>query len=338
MKGKCKVGIDAQQLTKAIEAGEDVDRLYFLFEHGDMTAESIELAQQHGVVVVPSVNVFHYPKDHMNQAARDLDQLLGLGVTHFQIDSVYEQFCRRDGYEIRRYQAPEAVQAVAVDTDFFYAIANKTIGKYKKRTGELVKRWQSRKDISLTHLNSGTVRDGKLYCAHSNYPRHPKTSSVEIWNASNLEHVDSHSFGIYEGSLTWVDWHDESWWAVFAHYSTPTRANRATDNSSTSLVRFDSEWRRLGAWTFPQTVLDRFHPYSCSGGSWGPDASIYCSGHDHGEIYQLRLPRSGSTLVHSATLQVPITGQGFAWDRGKSFEVFGINRPKQEVLVWKLFE
>jgi hypothetical protein len=29
---------------------------------------------------------------------------------------------------------------------------------------------------------------------------------------ATMEHVDTHSFGIHQGSATWVDRHDGSWW------------------------------------------------------------------------------------------------------------------------------
>ena len=232
--------------------------------------------------------------------------------------------------EIARFDAPEAVQAVAVDAKHFYAIANSRIGKYDKRTGDRVATWSSTDELPLKHLNSGIVMDGKLYCAHSNYPTSPETSSVEIWDAVSLEHIASHSFGIYEGSLTWIDQRDGAWWAVFAHYN---REGNDKTNRWTSLVKFDTEWRRLAAWTFPDEVVSRFTPNSCSGGSWGPDGMLYCSGHDLGELYRLELPRSGSILKHVDTIELPITGQGFAWDRNEQHRVFGINRPKRQVVV-----
>ena len=40
--------------------------------------------------------------------------------------------------ELRRFKAAEARQAVAVDAHHFYAIGNREIGKYDKRTGERV--------------------------------------------------------------------------------------------------------------------------------------------------------------------------------------------------------
>jgi len=230
--------------------------------------------------------------------------------------------------EVGRFKAPEAFQAVAVDANHIYAIGNSTIGKYDRRTRELVGRWNSTPDIPLVHLNSGVVIDGKLYCAHSNYPTNPETSSIEIWDTQKLEHVGSHSFGIYEGSLTWIDRRDGNWWAAFAHY---TRPGQAKDNRWTTLVRFDKQWRRLNAWTFPEHLLERFQPNSCSGGCWGPDGLLHVTGHDLGEVYRLALPASGSELKHIDTIQIPITGQGIAWDlAGK--RLFGIRRPDRQVL------
>lgn len=235
--------------------------------------------------------------------------------------------------ELQRFDAPEATQAVAVDGGHFYAIANSRIGKYDRDSGKLVASWQASDEFPLTHLNSGLVRDGRLYCAHSNFPKFPNTSSVEIWDTQTLEHVDSHSFGIYEGSLTWVDWKDDSWWAVFAHYTIKVNDNpRSRDNRWTSLVRFDPQWRRQAGWVFPQEVLDRFDPHSCSGGGWGPDGVLYCTGHDLGEVYRLQLPRSGSTLVLTSPLTAPFTGQGIAWDHRQQL-LFGISRPKRQVIV-----
>ena len=121
--------------------------------------------------------------------------------------------------EVRRYDAPEAVQAVAVDADYFYAIGDDVVAKYTKAGGELVKRWKSSPEFPLSHLDSGVVIEGRLYCANSNYPHFPETSSVEVWDVDTLEHVESHSLGVLDGSMTWVDRRDGAWWAGFAHYS-----------------------------------------------------------------------------------------------------------------------
>ncbi len=261
----------------------------------------------------------------MNTAPRLLPAIVALLLS--------TKLCAEDGFvELRRFDAPEAIQAVAVDDGHFYAITNSRIGKYNRESGKQVATWRASDEYPLTHLNSGLVRDGRLYCAHSNYPKYPNTSSVEIWDTKTLEHVGSHSFGIYEGSLTWVDWHDDSWWAVFAHYTRKSTENpRTKDNRWTSLIRFDGKWRRQAGWVFPQQVLDRFESNSCSGGAWGPDGALYCTGHDHGEVYRLELPKAGSTLVLTKTLPAPITGQGIAWDHTNNL-LLGISRPKRQVI------
>jgi glycerophosphoryl diester phosphodiesterase len=92
---KAKIGVNRQKLTAAIERGEDVARRYFLFAHAaGIDADALDLCRRHGVTVVPSINTFHYPADrHLELAAADIARLKKLGVTHFQIDSVYEKFC-----------------------------------------------------------------------------------------------------------------------------------------------------------------------------------------------------------------------------------------------------
>ena len=235
---------------------------------------------------------------------------------------------------LKRFDAAEAVQAVAVDGSHFYAIANTVIGKYDKETGGLVARWKASDEASLRHMNAGIVLDGKLYCAHSNYPHFPEASSVEIFDTATLEHVGNHSLGIYEGSLTWIDWHDDAWWAVFAHYSSKVNdAPFAKPHAYTSLVKFDREWRRMAGWVFPEEVLDLFAPQSCSGGGWGPDGQLYCTGHDRPEIYQMALPQAGSALVLKRTIPVEITGQGVAWDKSRPGVLYGISRVKKQVIV-----
>lgn len=236
--------------------------------------------------------------------------------------------------EVARLTVPEARQAVAVDKNCFYAIANRAIGKYDKESGTLIKRWEASTALPLEHLNSGIVIGNELYCAHSNFPRYPETNSVEVWDTNGLEHLRSYSLGICEGSLTWVDWYEDAWWAVFAHYSEKVNSDpHAKQTAWTSLVKFDRQWRRLAGWVFPAEVIKQFHPHSCSGGSWGSDGLLYCTGHDRGELYALALPQAGSTLKLLKTYAVPFTGQGFAWDPGSARIAYGINRANGEVVV-----
>jgi len=92
--GKAKVGVTFARLKEAVAAGEQAARLYFLFEWGKtLTAEQVKFAQGQGVTVVPSVNSFHYGAD-VEQSLRlgtaDIRRLRPMGVTEFQMDSVYE--------------------------------------------------------------------------------------------------------------------------------------------------------------------------------------------------------------------------------------------------------
>jgi len=95
-KGRARIGVNRAELQQALKRGEPVSKLYFLFFHGrDFTAEDVELCRRTGVPAVPSINIFHYPEgDNMAQARRDIERLRRLGVTHFQIDSVYDRWLR----------------------------------------------------------------------------------------------------------------------------------------------------------------------------------------------------------------------------------------------------
>jgi hypothetical protein len=234
---------------------------------------------------------------------------------------------------VQQFKCIEAGQGAAVDDTHFYAITNRRIGKYEKGTGKLVAQWKDAKDGPLRHMNAGVVVDGKLYCAHSTWPVQPWVSSVEIWDASTLTHIGSHSFGDYGGALNWVDWHDGHWWAVFVYYS---RKEGPEHVRRTRLVKFDSQWRQLASWAFPTELLQRFAPSSNSGGSFGPDGLLYCTGHDRYEIYALRIPKSGSILEWVDTLPAPFAGQAFVWDRSQPGTLYGI--AKGHVVEAKIVE
>lgn len=92
--GKAKVGVTFARLREAVAAKQKVSSLYFLFEWGKtLTTEQVKFAQSHGVTVVPSVNTFHYGADvaeSLRLGTADIRRLRPMGVTEFQIDSVYE--------------------------------------------------------------------------------------------------------------------------------------------------------------------------------------------------------------------------------------------------------
>lgn len=237
--------------------------------------------------------------------------------------------------EVRRFAAPEAAQAVAVDRDHIYAIGNHVIAKYDKSTARRVAEWHCERGKPLIHLNSGIVRNGVLYCAHSNYPGVPMVSSIERFDVRTLRHVGSFSFGIGAGSATWVDFHKGHWFVTFGHY-----ANRAAepgrDPRWTSLVQFDVEWRRLQSWVYPDELVSKLGEYSISGGVFTPGGTMLCTGHDNPEVYALRFPEGGSTLELRGTYPVPVKGQGIALDPSQPDVLYGIDRAAREVVAMRL--
>ncbi len=241
---------------------------------------------------------------------------------------------QRKFIEVRRYKIPEARQGIAVDKNYLYAIDTRAIAKYEKSTGKLVSKWEEEKDGPIKHLDSGVIINNKLYCAHSNYPEFPMTSSIEIWDVKSLKHIGSHSFGINWGSCTWVDRYQNYWWAAFAHYN-KWKDSTNTDVRWTTVIKFDDKWRMLESWIFPSEVSKKFGKMSNSGGTWGPDGYLYCTGHDASELYVLKLPSTGSVLELIETVPIDCTGQGFAWDRSDSESIYTIDKAKREVIQSK---
>lgn len=239
--------------------------------------------------------------------------------------------------KIAKFKTEEARQGIAVDEQFFYAIDSRKIAKYHKKTGQLIEYWEEQENGPIIHLDSGVIVNGKLVCAHSNYPNIPMTSSVEIWDAETLEHIETHSFGIRWGSCTWIDRHDDHWWGAFAHYN-KFQDQIGTTNAYTVLVKFDDGWNELESWIYPVEVLERFEGMSNSGGSWGLDGRLYLTGHDRGEIYAMSLPEAGSQLILEEIIPIDIEGQGIAWDKGRQNILYAIHRSKNEVFMFHMIK
>ncbi len=266
-------------------------------------------------------------------AVRRLPQLAALALVACTLSRA--EAPRTGPLEIRRFQAAEARQAVAVDANHFYAIDNRAIGKYDKRTGERVARYEDSEGGEIRHLNSGVALDGRLYCAHSNYPGVPMLSSIEIFDTETLEHVESHSFGMLPGSVTWIDRRNGVWWVGFGNYEgsggIPGRGTAWTE-----VALYDDRWRRVGGYGFPPEVLERFGTRSNSGSAFGPGGLLYATGHDEAELYVLRVPKAGATLELVAVLSVIAEGQGIAWDPSAPRVLYTILKSTREVVVSRL--
>jgi hypothetical protein len=174
-----------------------------------------------------------------------------------------------------------------------------------------------------------------LVCAMSNYPAVPQWSTVEFFDPVTLAHRRTISLGQGIGSLTWVDWHDGAWWAMFANYD-GKGGEPGRDHRYTTLVRFDDHWRRTESWSLPPSILDRIAPRSISGGGWGPDGRLYLTGHDRPELYAVTLPKGGAVLDHVATIPIEAAGQAIDWDESEPGMLYGIDREGGRMLQMRV--
>jgi len=234
--------------------------------------------------------------------------------------------------EIARFKAAEANQGVAVDDEFFYAITNRQIGKYKKSDGSRVDGWKDEKDGPFIHLNAGFIKDDQLIGSHSNFPGVPMFSSVEIWDVKTMKHIGSHSLGLGPGSLTWTTDRDGFHYACFADYEGKS-GNADKGPAYTQLIRYDDQWRVTGGWGFPAELVTKFGSSSASCGAFGPGGFLYVTGHDAQEIYVLDFPKGGSILQWIATIPASLEGQSFSWDPTRKNVLYGIVRKTKEVVV-----
>ncbi len=214
--------------------------------------------------------------------------------------------------------APEANQAAAADDKHVYAITNSVVAKYDRQTGRRV----AVSTGEAQHLNSGFLWDGKLYCAHSNYPKTPELSEIKVLDVESMRLFTFKNFGNFGGSLTWAVRHDGHWWCNFARYG--------AENQGTFLVKFDAEWKESGRWTYPPAVIGKLGQYSLSGGVLR-EKHLLVTGHDDPLLFRLRLPGEGTVLELVGLQAVPFTGQGFAADP-KTGGLVGINRAKRQVV------
>lgn len=239
--------------------------------------------------------------------------------------------------DIRRIPAPEARQGVAADDEFLYVISNHALGKYRKDTGARVTGWECPLGEPLTHLNAGIVYEGRLYCAHSNYPGVPNLSSVEIWDTATMRHIGSHSFGRADGSFTWLDRRNGRWIACFVHYGNKG-AEPGRGPGWTRVVEFDDEWRQTGGWVFPDDLMQKLaaRGFSVSGGAYGPDGFLFVTGHDNTALYVLAMPKAGPTLKWVATIPISAQGQAFSWDPREPSLLYTLSKASREVIIGRV--
>jgi len=161
-------------------------------------------------------------------------------------------------------------------------------------------------------------------------------SSIEIFDPITLNHIDNHSFGIFNGSATWIDRFKGFWYVAFAHY-TGRGSEPGKENSWTKLVKFDVQWRQIESWIFAKKLVERFATRSNSGGVILEDGRILCTGHDNYEIYVLEFPSKGYSLNWINTIPVGSYGQGIAYEKVDDSElIYGIIKKENKVVVTRI--
>lgn len=240
--------------------------------------------------------------------------------------------------ELKRWHVMAANQGVAVDAEHFYGIGNHVLVKHRKDTGEKVGEWIGpRGSSAIIHFNAGWVDGHRLVLSHSNFPQVPMASSLEVYDTRTMRPIETHSLARHFGSLTWAVRHQGYWWACFANYNA-NGGIAGFDQRWTFFAKFDDNWQQLESWLFPPQVIKTWGNSASSGGDWGDDGLLYVTGHDEKELYVLRLPTQGSTLEYITTIDVPIEGQAWAWDRSARGEriIYGISRARQEIIAARI--
>jgi glycerophosphoryl diester phosphodiesterase len=96
LQGKAVLCANEKELRAAADRREPIASRYVLFELGsNLDAETIRWASERGIPVVAAINTFRYEmakQDHWKGAQADIQNLLGMGVRHFQIDSIYDRW------------------------------------------------------------------------------------------------------------------------------------------------------------------------------------------------------------------------------------------------------
>jgi hypothetical protein len=220
-----------------------------------------------------------------------------------------------------------AVQAAAADGKYAYAVSSTHVARYDRTTGE-------RLGLATTpdtkHLNSAFVWKGKVYCAHSNYPKLPEASDIRVYDPAKDTLAVFHTFNEPVGSLVWCvrDPNDAAWWCCFAKYG-------KEKNAGTLLLKMDDEFKELARWTFPKNVVDDWDGMSASGAIWDGD-SLLVSHHHFKVLYRVRLPKQGTELEFVRAHRCPFPGQGIAADPQVKGGLVGIDRGKKAILFAEL--
>jgi hypothetical protein len=219
----------------------------------------------------------------------------------------------------RTLKSPDATQAAVADAQHVYAVSNRRVAKYDRATGQLL----AVSTGMAEHLNFGILHEGRIYLAHSNYPKQPEESDLRVLDPGEMQLSVFHTFANPPGSLTWAIPKNNEWWCHFAHYG--------DQNHRSVLVRYRADWTEIGRFTYPSALITDWGRNSLSGGIWLDDR-LLATGHDAQRVYRLRLPKAGTVMEFVDVIPAPFTGQGFAQDAATVGGLVGIHRAKRQIL------
>ncbi|WP_439625627.1 endonuclease [Gemmata sp.] len=214
-------------------------------------------------------------------------------------------------------KSDHATQAAAADETRVFAVSSTTVAAYDRATGKLIG-----SAGGATHLNSAFVLGGKVYCAHSNYPKTPETSDIRVFDPEANTLSVFHEFKNPPGSLVWNVHDGKHWWCCFAHYG--------ADNAKTLLIRYSDGFKEDRRWTFPKAVVDDWDKMSASGGVFD-GATLLVTHHHFKVLYRLKVPKDGKELELLEALTCPFPGQGIGTDP-KTGGLVGIDRAAKKVV------
>ncbi len=215
-------------------------------------------------------------------------------------------------------KSEHATQAAAATEKHVFAVSSTKVAMYDRATGKLVATSAEKAE----HLNSAFVWKGKVYCAHSNYPKKPETSEIRVYDPETNKLTVFHDFKDPPGSLVWNVHDGKNWWCCFAHYG--------ADNAKTMLIKFADDFKEVQRWTFPKAVVDDWDKMSASGGVWDGN-TLLVSHHHYKVLYRVKLPKDGKDLELVEALECPFPGQGIATDP-KGGGLVGIDRDAKKVV------
>jgi len=97
LEGKPLFHISPARFRRLVKEGKPIPERCYVFGHAkDLPDDLVKQMLARGLLVIPSINTFHYPTEEDCEHGRaDVERLQAAGVSGFQIDSVYTRFVRR---------------------------------------------------------------------------------------------------------------------------------------------------------------------------------------------------------------------------------------------------